>query len=92
MDSADVRILLVNPKSELPIDTRTSPPLGLAYLAAVAEQRGDQVHVFDGGSNVKLRQLSLDGFPYVTDITCHEATRRVFLAVPSAGEIVVLQD
>jgi anaerobic magnesium-protoporphyrin IX monomethyl ester cyclase len=43
-----VRILLVNPKSKLPIDTRTSPPLGLAYLAAVAEQRGDQVRVHDG--------------------------------------------
>jgi anaerobic magnesium-protoporphyrin IX monomethyl ester cyclase len=43
-----VRILLVNPKSKLPIDTRTSPPLGLAYLAAVSEQRGDQVRVHDG--------------------------------------------
>jgi len=43
-----VRVLLVSPKSKLPIDTRTSPPLGLAYLAAVAEQRGDVVHVHDG--------------------------------------------
>ena len=33
-----MRILLVNPKSKLPIDTRTSPPLGLAYLAAVVVQ------------------------------------------------------
>jgi anaerobic magnesium-protoporphyrin IX monomethyl ester cyclase len=43
-----VRILLVNPKSRLPIDTRTSPPLGLAYLAAISEQRGDQVRIHDG--------------------------------------------
>jgi anaerobic magnesium-protoporphyrin IX monomethyl ester cyclase len=43
-----VRILLVNPKSKLPIDTRISPPLGLAYLAAVSEQQGHQVRVFDG--------------------------------------------
>jgi radical SAM superfamily enzyme YgiQ (UPF0313 family) len=43
-----MRILLVNPKSKLPIDTRTSPSLGLAYLAAVTEQRGDQVRVCDG--------------------------------------------
>ncbi len=43
-----MRILLVNPGSALPIDTRTSPPLGLAYLAAVAEQRGDKVCVYDG--------------------------------------------
>jgi anaerobic magnesium-protoporphyrin IX monomethyl ester cyclase len=56
MDRANVRILLVNPKSELPIDTRTSPPLGLAYLAAVAEQRGDQVLVYDG--DVEDRSLA----------------------------------
>jgi anaerobic magnesium-protoporphyrin IX monomethyl ester cyclase len=43
-----LRILLVNPKSRLPIDTRTSPSLGLAYLAAVAEKRGDQVQIHDG--------------------------------------------
>ena len=43
-----LRILLLNPKSKLPIDTRISPPLGLAYLAAVAEQQGDLVHIHDG--------------------------------------------
>ena len=31
----------------LPIDTRTTPHLGLAYLGAVSEQRGDTVRVFD---------------------------------------------
>ena len=48
MGQAAMRILLVNPKSKLPIDTRTSPPLGLAYLATVAEQRGDRVRIYDG--------------------------------------------
>ena len=43
-----MRVLLVNPKSRLPIDTRTSPSLGLAYLAAVSEGRGDQVLIHDG--------------------------------------------
>ncbi|MEJ2208287.1 MAG: radical SAM protein [Anaerolineae bacterium] len=43
-----MRILFVNPKSRLPIDTRTSPPLGLAYLAAVSEAAGHQVQVHDG--------------------------------------------
>ena len=43
-----MRILLVNPKSKLPIDTRMSPSLGLAYLAAVTEQRGHEVRVHDG--------------------------------------------
>jgi radical SAM superfamily enzyme YgiQ (UPF0313 family) len=39
--------MLVNPRFHLPIDTRTSPHLGLAYLAAVSEQRGDKVLVYD---------------------------------------------
>jgi len=42
-----VRVLLVNPRFRLPIDTRTTPHLGLAYLAAVSERRGDEVMVFD---------------------------------------------
>jgi anaerobic magnesium-protoporphyrin IX monomethyl ester cyclase len=42
-----VRVLLINPKFHLPIDTRTTPHLGLAYLAAVSERRGDEVSVFD---------------------------------------------
>jgi len=40
--------LLINPKSKLPIDTRTSPPLGLAYLAAVSEAADHEVQVHDG--------------------------------------------
>jgi anaerobic magnesium-protoporphyrin IX monomethyl ester cyclase len=43
-----MRVLLVNPRAKLPIETRTSPPLGLAYLAAVSEHRGDEVRVYDG--------------------------------------------
>ncbi len=42
-----MRVMLINPRFRLPIDTRTSPHLGLAYLAAVSEQRGDEVCVFD---------------------------------------------
>jgi len=42
-----VRVMLINPKFRLPIDTRTTPHLGLAYLAAVSEQRGDEVFLFD---------------------------------------------
>jgi len=29
-----MRVMLVNPKFRLPIDTRTTPHLGLAYLGA----------------------------------------------------------
>ncbi len=42
-----MRVMLVNPRFRLPIDTRTTPHLGLAYLAAVSEQRGDEVIIFD---------------------------------------------
>ena len=42
-----MRVMIVNPKFRLPIDTRTTPHLGLAYLAAVSEERGDEVLLFD---------------------------------------------
>ncbi len=42
-----MRVLLINPRFQLPIDTRTTPHLGLAYLAAVSERHGDEVRVFD---------------------------------------------
>ncbi len=42
-----MRVMLVNPKFRLPIDTRTTPHLGLAYLAAISEERGDEVFLFD---------------------------------------------
>ncbi len=42
-----VRVLLVNPQSKVPVDQRTSPALGLAYLAAMSAGRGDEVMVHD---------------------------------------------
>ena len=42
-----MRIALINPKFRLPIDTRISPHLGLAYLGAVSQERGDEVRVYD---------------------------------------------
>jgi anaerobic magnesium-protoporphyrin IX monomethyl ester cyclase len=42
-----VRVALINPRFRLPIDTRTTPHLGLAYLGAVSQRRGDEVRVFD---------------------------------------------
>jgi radical SAM superfamily enzyme YgiQ (UPF0313 family) len=67
-----VRILLINPKSKLPIDTRTSPPLGLAYLAAVAEQRGDDVRVHDGDvESTPLESIVRQFSPQVVGITAN---------------------
>jgi len=45
--STFMRVLLINPRFRLPIDTRTSPHMGLAYLGAVSEERGDEVFIFD---------------------------------------------
>jgi anaerobic magnesium-protoporphyrin IX monomethyl ester cyclase len=42
-----MKVVLINPKFHLPIDTRTTPHLGLAYLAAVSERRGDEVYLYD---------------------------------------------
>ena len=67
-----MRVLLVNPKSKLPIDTRTSPPLGLAYLAAVAEQRGDSVRVHDGDVEATpLEEITRQFAPDVVGITAN---------------------
>jgi radical SAM superfamily enzyme YgiQ (UPF0313 family) len=67
-----VRILLVNPKSKLPIDTRTSPSLGLAYLAAIAERRGDQVRIYDGDiEDTPLEQTAGEFAPDLVGITAN---------------------
>ncbi len=42
-----MRVMLIYPKFRLPIDTRTSPHLGLAYLGAVSEEAGYDVMIFD---------------------------------------------
>ena len=67
-----MRILLVNPKSKLPIDTRTSPPLGLAYLAAVTEQRCDEVYIHDGDVQDEPLEAAIREFtPQVVGITAN---------------------
>ncbi len=67
-----VRVLLVNPRVYLPIDTRTSPSLGLAYLAAISERRGDQVRVHDGDvEDVPLERVLPEYRPQVVGITAN---------------------
>jgi anaerobic magnesium-protoporphyrin IX monomethyl ester cyclase len=67
-----LRVLLVNPGSQLPIDTRTSPSLGLAYLAAVSEQREDQVRIYDGDVQAApLADLLRNWQPHLVGITAN---------------------
>ena len=67
-----MRVLLINPKFHLPIDTRTTPHLGLAYLAAVSEKRGDEVCVFDMDvEDVSLAQKVSEFQPHLVGITAN---------------------
>lgn len=65
-----MRVLLINPRFQLPIDTRTTPHLGIAYLAAFSENRGDEVMVFDQDiEEVPLRDVVRDYQPDIVGIT-----------------------
>ncbi|MGD9405651.1 MAG: radical SAM protein [Anaerolineae bacterium] len=86
-----MRILLVNPKSRLPIDTRTSPPLGLAYLAAVAEQSGHVVRVHDGDvQHTPLEEIVSHFSPQVVGITAN--TTQIMAAWRDAELVKALCD
>jgi len=64
-----LRVLLINPRFQLPIDTRTTPHLGVAYLAAVSERRGDEVAVFDQDvEEVKLTDFAREFKPDLVGI------------------------
>ncbi len=86
-----MRVLLINPKFHLPIDTRSTPHLGLAYLAAVSERRGDEVSVFDMDvEDISLAQKINEFKPHVVGITAN--TPQVKTAWRAAREIKSLRD
>jgi len=67
-----VRVVLINPRFRLPIDTRTTPHLGLAYLAAVSERRGDEVVIFDCDVEDRPIQDFIQEFrPHLVGITAN---------------------
>lgn len=67
-----MRILLVNPKSKLPIETRTSPSMALAYLGATSLRRGDEVRVWDGDvERIPLPRVVAEFRPHVVGITAN---------------------
>lgn len=67
-----MRVLLINPRFRLPIDTRTTPHLGLAYLAAVSERRGDEVMVYDADvEDESVREVVRRFDPHVVGITAN---------------------
>jgi anaerobic magnesium-protoporphyrin IX monomethyl ester cyclase len=67
-----MRVVLINPRFRLPIDTRTSPHLGLAYLAAVSQRRGDEVRVYDADVEEQpLQDLLAEFHPDLVGITAN---------------------
>jgi len=70
--SPAMKVLLINPKTNLPIETRTSPSLGLAYLGAVSEQQGHTVRIYDGDvENISLEKVLRDFAPDLVGITAN---------------------
>lgn len=84
-----MRVLLINPKFHLPIDTRTTPHLGLAYLAAVSERRGDEVYVFDMDvEDMPLEGKVRDFKPHIVGITSNTPqVKQAWLAARTIKEV-----
>ncbi|NIO70212.1 MAG: hypothetical protein GTN71_14590, partial [Anaerolineae bacterium] len=67
-----MKVLLVNPKTNLPIETRTSPSLGLAYLGAVSERQGHTVRIYDGDvEDISLEKVLRHFAPDLVGITAN---------------------
>lgn len=67
-----MRVVLINPRFRLPIDTRTTPHLGLAYLAAVSERRGDEVVIFDADvERQPVAEFMQEFRPHIVGITAN---------------------
>lgn len=67
-----MRVALINPRFRLPIDTRTTPHLGLAYLGAVSEERGDEVRIFDADvEDQPLTEFLQEFRPHIVGITAN---------------------
>jgi anaerobic magnesium-protoporphyrin IX monomethyl ester cyclase len=67
-----MKVLLINPKTNLPIETRTSPSLGLAYLGAVSERQGHAVRIYDGDvEHIPLEKALRDFAPDMVGITAN---------------------
>ena len=67
-----MKVLLLKPKTNLPIETRTSPSLGLAYLGAVSERQGHTVRIYDGDvEDISLEKVLRDFAPDLVGITAN---------------------
>ena len=67
-----MRVMLVNPRFRLPIDTRTTPHLGLAYLGSVSEEAGHETVIFDADVEDESIEDAIRRFdPHIVGITAN---------------------
>ncbi|MBN1220509.1 MAG: radical SAM protein [Anaerolineae bacterium] len=90
-----MRVMIINPRFRLPIDTRTTPHLGLAYLAAVSEERGDEVFLFDADVEDEPITEAVRRFqPHLVGITANtpqvKSAWRTAQAIKSAKDVPVV--
>lgn len=86
-----MRVALINPRFRLPIDTRTTAHLGLAYLAAVSARRGDDVRVYDADvEDQSLADFVQEFRPHLVGITAN--TPQVKQAWRTAAQIRSIHD
>ena len=86
-----MRVALINPRFRLPIDTRTTAHLGLAYLGAVSQKRGDTVRIFDADVEEQPVEDFIQEFkPHLIGITAN--TPQVKQAWRTAKAIKAVHD
>ena len=86
-----MKVALINPRFRLPIDTRTTAHLGLAYLAAVSARRGDEVRVYDADVEEQPLEDFIQEFrPHLVGITAN--TPQVKQAWRTAAKIKKVHD
>jgi len=69
-----MKILLINPKTDLPVSNPIQIPPGLAYIAAVLEKDGHEVSVFDTTVEDRSLDEELEKAPDLVGITANTAT------------------
>jgi anaerobic magnesium-protoporphyrin IX monomethyl ester cyclase len=90
-----MRAMLVNPRFRLPIDTRTTPHLGLAYLGAVTEEAGYQVIIFDADVEAESIEEAVRRYqPDIVGITANtpqvKQAWRTAQAIKSVKDVLVV--
>ena len=90
-----LRAMLINPKFRLPIDTRTTPHLGLAYLGAVTEEAGYDVFLFDADVEEESIEDAIKRYdPDIVGITANtpqvKQAWRTSKAIKSVKDVLVV--